>query len=96
MVLRRAESLPSRHALLAGATGSQVRKVKLHLKGGATKTLRTVAAPAEWELRNRLFAYGFTVPARYKGTLRVVTKIEGLNASGRTIATLRKVSTGAY
>lgn len=92
----RPRSLPTRHALLAGAAGSQVRKVKIHLKGGATKTLRTVAAPAEWKRRNRLFAYGFTVPARYKGTLRVVTKIEGLNAAGRTLTTLRKVPTGAY
>lgn len=92
----RPRSLPSRHALLAGATGSQVRKVKIHITGGATKTLRTVPAPGEWEVRNRLFAYGFTVPARYKKVMRAVTKIEGLNGAGATISTLRKVSTGAY
>jgi hypothetical protein len=92
----RPQSLPSRHALLAGAAGSQVRKVKVHLKGGQTRVLKTVPAPPEWELSNRLFALGFTVPARYANVMNAVTKIEGLSATGKTIATLGKVSTAAY
>lgn len=92
----RPQSLPSRHALVLGAAGPQVRKVKLHLRGGATKVLRTAAAPPEWSKRNRLFAYGWTVPSAFARTMVAVTKIEGLNAAGRTISILRRVSTGAY
>lgn len=92
----RPRSLPTRHALVAGATGSQIRKVKLHLRGGIVRVLRTVAAPREWSLRNRLFAYGWTVAGRHAKAMVQVTKIEGLNARGKTIATLRKVVTDAY
>lgn len=92
----RPQSLPSRHALVMGAAGSQVRKVTLHLRGGAERTLRTVPAPREWEQQNRLFAYGWTVPTRFAKAMAAVTEIEGLNAAGRTIATLRRVPTGAY
>jgi hypothetical protein len=88
--------LPSRHGLLAGATGKQVRKVRIHLRGGAKRTLRTTAAPAEWGTSNRLFALGFTVASRDARALRAVAKIEALSASGRLLGTLRKVPTGAY
>lgn len=93
----RPPALPTRHALLAGAAGSQIRKVKIHIKGGTTRTVRTTPSPPDWELSsNRLFALGLTIPARFKNALRVVTKIEGLSASGRVVATLRRVATGAY
>ncbi|MGC1166092.1 MAG: hypothetical protein WA862_08285 [Solirubrobacterales bacterium] len=88
--------LPTRHGLLAGATGERIRKVKIYLKGGATRSVRTIASPADWEVANRLYALGFTIPASYKANLRVVTKIEGLDSAGRLISTLRAVPTGSY
>lgn len=88
--------LPTRHGLLAGATGDRIRKVKIYLKGGSTRSVRTVASPADWEIANRLYATGFTIPARYKTDLRVVTKVEGFDSAGRLISTLRSIPTGSY
>lgn len=87
---------PTRHALVAGATGAQVRKVRIHVKGGDRITVRTTPSPADWDVANRLFARGFTVPARHRAAMRVITKIEGLNARGRVIATQRTVPTDSY
>jgi len=88
--------LPTRHGLLAGASGERIRKVKIYLKGGAIRSVRTVASPADWKVANRLYAIGFTIPARYKTDLRVVTKVEGFDSGGRLISTLRSIPTGSY
>lgn len=85
----RPQGMPSRQAILVGATGLNIRKVKIYIRGGGTKVVRTVRSAADWGLRNRLFAVAFNVPARFKNTLIAATKVEALNARGRVVKRLR-------
>lgn len=85
----RPQGMPSRQAILVGATGLAVRKVKVYIRGGGTKIVRTVRSPADWGVRNRLFAVAFNVRARFRNTLIAATKVEALNARGRVMRTVR-------
>lgn len=85
----RPQGLPSRQAILVGATGLAIRKVRIHIRGGGRKVVRTVRSAPDWGLRNRLFAIVFNVRAADRNRLIAATKVEGLNARGRVVATLR-------
>lgn len=85
----RPEGMPSRQAILVGATGLGIRKVRIHIRGGGRKVVRTVRSPRDWGLRNRLFAIAFNVRAAHRNKLIAATKVEGLNARGRAVKTLR-------
>lgn len=84
----RPEGMPSRQAVLVGATGLRIRKVKIFIRGGGTKVVRTVASPRDWGVRNRLFATVFNVRAPFRNTLIAATKIQGLDARGKLVKTL--------
>ncbi len=85
----RPQGLPSRQAIVVGATGAQIRKVKIFIRGGGTRTVRTVRSARDWGINNRLFAVAFNVRASQKNKLKAATKIQGLNARGRVLKTLR-------
>jgi hypothetical protein len=75
----RPQGMPSRQAILVGATGAKIRKVKIYIRGGGTKVVRTVASAPDWGVRNRLFAVVFNVRAAFRNQLIAATKVEALN-----------------
>ena len=85
----RPEGIPSRQAILVGATGLGIRKVRIFIRGGGRKVVRTVPSPRDWGVRNRLFAVVFNVRAAHRNRLIAATKVEGLNARNRVVKTLR-------
>ena len=85
----RPEGMPSRQAVLVGATGLRIRKVRIFIRGGGKKVVRTVPSPRDWGVRNRLFATVFNVRAPFRNTLIAATKIQGLDARGKVVKTLR-------
>lgn len=85
----RPEGMPSRQAILVGATGLGIRKVRIFVRGGGRKVVRTVRSPGDWGVRNRLFAAVFNVRARFRNSLIAATKVQGLNARGKVVKTLR-------
>lgn len=85
----RPEGMPSRQAVLLGATGLTIRKVRVFIRGGGSRIVRTVRSPADWGVRNRLFGVTFNVPFRFRNARFAATRVQGLNARGRVVTTLR-------
>lgn len=85
---------PNRNAIVVGVTGVSVRKVKAVFAGGASRTVRTVAAPRDWPRANyRLFALSSTLPARYASRRQSATRIDGYNSRGTRISRQRTITT---
>ena len=84
---------PTRAALVYGAVGRAIRRVRVFFRSGPSRSFRTVAPARDWGISAyRYFVVGTSVAARHAGRFRVSTRIDGFNADGERIARTRRIT----